>query len=454
MSVRTRIQTFTTLLLIVIMIIVNISIYMLFKNLLLTNDLDATEIQRNQTAEGIHSLSNSETNDMNRFLRAYLPTNGMIRIIREQEDKLLYTVTKDSAYSELPVEYSNSQKEELLFFKGSTYTVTKMPVIWHDGTVVMLEVVDNVNSTMEILAVLRILLIAASIIVVVPTFLAGKVLSRVILNPIQQLILTMENIQTEGKFHKIPLKGEKKDELYKLKHTFNHMISILERQFEKQKQFVSDASHELKTPLTVIESYSKMLKRWGKNREDVLEESIEAIYSEAIHMKNMTNQLLDLANADGNWMMNMEYIDLYDLCSDIARKMKTTNNRSIHVNSIHQNDVLFGDMMKIKQLLYILIDNGFKYGADEMTISLSVNEKELKMDVSDNGVGISSQDLPFIFDRFYRIDKARTREVGGIGLGLAIAKEIMHAHDGLIETVSKRNEGTTFTCIFPRREGR
>ncbi|KAB7671109.1 sensor histidine kinase [Bacillus sp. B1-b2] len=450
MSVRVRIQTFTTIMLIVIMIIVNISIYLLFQNLLYSNDLEITELERNQTAEGIHSLSNTEVHDINRFLRAYLPSNGMIRIMKQEQ--ILYTVTKESSYADLPVEPTSSQSKRLLLHEDTMYAITSMPIIWQDGSVVTLEVTDNINSSKEILGILRLLLIAASVIIVVPTFLAGKVLSRVILNPIQQLILTMENIQKEGKFHQIPLQANKKDELEKLKSTFNHMIAILERQYEKQKQFVSDASHELKTPITVIESYSKMLKRWGKKREDVLEESIEAIYSESIHMKNMTNQLLELANADGNWSLNEEKVNLFELSSDIAKKMKMTSNRTIIVSSDNKDAIILADVLKMKQLLYILIDNGFKYGADQMAITLTSDSEELRMAVKDNGDGIALEELSHIFDRFYRVDKARTREVGGVGLGLAIAKEIMNAHNGEIQIDSKLEEGTTFTCIFSKEE--
>ncbi|HWJ78361.1 MAG TPA: ATP-binding protein [Niallia sp.] len=453
MSIKTRIQTFTTLLLIVIMILVHFSIYYLFKNLLIHNELEDSVTKRNQTAEGIHSIINMETKEINRFLGAYLPTDGMIRIVSEEENQLLYTVTKESTYANLPVNYSDSEEETIVTYDDELFAVTKMPVIWYDGTIVMLELTDNINHIKETMTVLRLLLLTASILIIVPTFLAGRVLSKVILNPIQQLNDTMESIQEEGKFHHIPLEGTKKDELYKLKNTFNHMISILESQYEKQKQFVSDASHELKTPLTVIESYSNMLKRWGKNREDVLEESIDAIYSEAIHMKNMTNQLLDLARADGNWHLTMERINLVELCNEVTRKMEKIDNRIIFVTWEKEASMVIGDVLKLKQLLYILIDNGFKYGANQMKIHILTKPQGIIMEVSDNGVGISDEDIPFIFDRFYRVDKARTRDVGGIGLGLALAKEIMLAHHGEISITSELHVGSTFTCFFPYKEG-
>lgn len=169
-------------------------------------------------------------------------------------------------------------------------------------------------------------------------------------------------------------------------------------------------------------------------------------------MKNMTNQLLELANADGNWSLNEEKVNLFELSSDIAKKMKMTSNRTIIVSSDNKDAIILADVLKMKQLLYILIDNGFKYGADQMAITLTSDSEELRMAVKDNGDGIALEELSHIFDRFYRVDKARTREVGGVGLGLAIAKEIMNAHNGEIQIDSKLEEGTTFTCIFSKEE--
>ena len=135
------------------------------------------------------------------------------------------------------------------------------------------------SATEEMLAVLRIVLIAVTIIAMIPVLISSTILSNFIARPIRWMINTMKEIQTSGQFKRLSLEEKSKDELVEMGKTFNHMIDLLQANFEKQEQFVSNASHELKTPLTVIESYASLLKRKGWQRPDLFDESIEAIHS-------------------------------------------------------------------------------------------------------------------------------------------------------------------------------
>lgn len=148
--------------------------------------------------------------------------------------------------------------------EGKLFAATTVPVIWTDGQVVSLQLVERLEHTEESLLLLRIILIAASAAVCIASFFAGSLLARHITNPIRQLVTTMKDIQREKAFKTISLEGQSHDELYQMGLTFNEMASMLKEHYDKQQQFVQDASHELKTPLTIIESYSNLMKRWGQ----------------------------------------------------------------------------------------------------------------------------------------------------------------------------------------------
>ncbi|TRZ38352.1 sensor histidine kinase [Niallia circulans] len=446
MKVRTRIQVFSTLLLVIMMICLNTTIYFVFQKEILRNETNETAAKLTQTAQNIQTAT-TETNQ-NALLRAFVPTEGMIRVI-DASNTVLFTSTKDSSYAELEHFYSEVQNEEVLKHDGITFSVTSMPVVWNNGNIVKLEMSENIDGSVGILQILQLILFIGTILIIVPTFLAGRVLSSFILTPIQSLIRTMEDIQANGSFQKLPLKEKSKDELYQLGSTFNKMISRLEIQYDKQKQFVYDASHELRTPLTVIESYANMLKRWGKNKPDALEEGIDAILSEAVRMKEMTNDMLDLAKADDLLELQMEEMNLWELCSQTAKNMEMATGRKVEVDASSKEVIVTADKQKMKQLLLIFIDNAFKYGADHVTIRAYIKDKTVFLQVADNGFGIAEDHKEHIFDRFFRADKARNREAGGAGLGLAIARQIVDAHSGEIEVESVLGEGSTFTCSFP-----
>jgi two-component system, OmpR family, sensor histidine kinase ArlS len=231
--------------------------------------------------------------------------------------------------------------------------------------------------------------------------------------------------------------------------TFNNMMDLLEENYKKQEQFVSDASHELKTPLTVIVSYANMLKRWGMKRPDILEEAIEAIHSESIRMKQLTEQMLLLAKGDTQWALKIEQIDIAAICRETSKYLQQTFQRkiSIHINTDHP--LIMADEKKIKQLLYILVDNAIKYSEKSIDISITRSSHFLFIAIADYGIGIPKEELERVYERFFRVDKARNRETGGSGLGLPIAKKIIAAHNGEMKIESEEGKGTTVTLKLP-----
>ena len=208
------------------------------------------------------------------------------------------------------MQFYTQEKIERIEYEGKHYAFKTIPIILQNGEVANLQVYNSIQMTVEDLAVLRFVLIIVTIIALIPVVLSSRILSNLITKPIISLIETMTDIRKSGQFKRIELEEGSKDELYEMRETFNHMIDLLETNFEKQDQFVANASHELRTPLTIIESYSSLLKRRGLNEPDLFHESIEAIHSESIRMKNMIEQLLLLAKHDAEWKIQKKSLTL------------------------------------------------------------------------------------------------------------------------------------------------
>ncbi|MDT8859746.1 HAMP domain-containing histidine kinase [Alkalihalobacillus sp. MEB130] len=450
MSISRRITLFSTVWLFVLLLLVNSGIYFLFEHITREAELSRVSAQAQSIAEVIRpdrGLTTGQTD----LLTAYVPGDGMIRIIREDGSEAT-TITKNPALRAIPRFFTNAQQSELVQHNGKPFAMARYPLIWNDGSVVTLEYSEQMDTFESTLAILRVVLIVASLLVIVPAFFAGRALSRVLLRPIQSLIHTMEGIRKSGTFQRIEVSNQSKDELDQMGETFNRMIELLETNYDKQQQFVSDASHELRTPLTVIESYARLLKRWGMSDPDRLKEAVDAIYDESQRMKGLTKQMLSLATGEPDKTVELQRVDLSTVSRETAKKLAQAYEREILVKA--QGDFfILGDEARIKQLLYILLENGLKYSSEALEMTLSHIDSDVKVDVTDYGIGIPEADLPHVFERFFRVDKTRSRQTGGSGLGLAIAKSIVEAHGGSISLTSQEEIGTTFVILLPALNG-
>lgn len=242
-------------------------------------------------------------------------------------------------------------------------------------------------------------------------------------------------------------------ELAGLETAVNKLMTRMRDSYRQQARFVSDASHELRTPISVIRGYADMLDRWGKTDEKILEESIEAIKDESESMQHLVEQLLFLARGDsGRTPLNLTDFDLSDMIKEVWEE-------SVMIDKTH--DYLFenggelpvrGDVSLIKQAARILIENASKYTPEggEIKLRSLVSDGHPAFSVQDSGIGISESDIPYIFDRFYRADDSRSKQTGGSGLGLAIAKWIVERHGGSFEIISRKDIGTRITVVLPQ----
>jgi len=449
MKLRSKINLYTSALFIVLLIIMNTSIYFAFSHLMKENELERTiaEVEKIVTdiREAADRIAPSE------LLRANVPVDGMILLLKED----LTTDGKITSPSEgklssrdnmfYPGEYS-----ELTMYEGTSYVFVSVPIVWLDGSVVNLQMTTSIESTNDMIHLLAIVLIFVTVIATIPTFVSSRILSNLIIQPIRSMINTMKDIQKSGQFKQLKLDDSTEGELVEMGETFNHMIDLLQTNFEKQEQFVSNASHELRTPLTIIENYADLLKRRGLERPDLFEESIDAIHSEAIRMREMTEQLLSIARQE-QWNIHTEQINIAQLVQETVKTFQTTYQREINFEGSYQI-ISYTDIQKLKQLLFIFLDNARKYSEDQITVRVGQTEKEMTIQIEDRGVGIPKEDLPKVFDRFYRVDQARSRKQGGTGLGLAMAKDIADALGARIEISSRENQGTVVTLFLPKEK--
>ena len=283
--------------------------------------------------------------------------------------------------------------------------------------------------------------------------LAGHFISRRILTPIREITWTARSIEVErlGRRLEVP---RARDELSELARTFNRMLDRLQEGFQQEQRFVSDASHELRTPLTVILGYSDMLSRWGREDKGILDEGITAIRSEAENMQQLIEKLLFLARADQKRQaVNKEEVDLAELLADTMEKMQTVTPS--HEVTLGRNDpaMVEADPVLLRQLLRIFLENSLKYtppgGHVHAYSVLAPNGATVTVTLSDDGIGIAPEHQARIFDRFYRVDSSRTKETGGSGLGLSIARWIAERHDIKISLQSAVDEGTTIMLTIP-----
>jgi signal transduction histidine kinase len=239
-----------------------------------------------------------------------------------------------------------------------------------------------------------------------------------------------------------------------LEDAINSLLERTRESYSQQIRFVSDASHELRTPIAVVKGYTDMLDRWGKKDEKILDESISAIKTETDHMNQLVEQLLFLARGDsGRTKLKVEEFSLSDMVREVYEESVMIDANHEWTISADSEITAKGDIAMLKQATRILVDNAAKYTPEGETIILKAmldKEKVPTIVVQDNGIGIAGQDMSHIFDRFYRSDPARGRQQGGTGLGLAIAKWIVDRHNGYFEVLSREEFGTRISIHLPQ----
>lgn len=289
---------------------------------------------------------------------------------------------------------------------------------------------------------------------IVAIILLGSRASRRLLAPIKTMTNAVREISLNQLDRRLEVRGSK-TELKDLAQTFNDMMDRIQKSVQQQNRFVSDASHELRTPISVIQGYTNLLARWGKDDRKVLEESISALQSEAESMNRLIENLLFLARDDsGTLEVTREQFNIKEIIDEILYETSLLETDHKILSEKREDLIVSADRKLIKEAVRILVDNSIKYTPSGGAIKLNcyMKNRQAIISVEDNGMGISKEDLPNIFTRFYRADESRAKENGGTGLGLAIAKLIIDSHQGRIRVWSEPGEGTIFRIQLPLGE--
>jgi heavy metal sensor kinase len=321
-------------------------------------------------------------------------------------------------------------------------------------TVVLMASLGEVDHELE---ELRTVLLTAVPVVLLLSGGLGYFLARKALAPMERLRRSTKEITAERLDRRLPVINPY-DELGRLTETFNAMIGRLERSFAEIRRFTADASHELRTPLTVIRTEAEVALAKPLSLAEH-QQLLGSILEECSRLTRLTDQLLALAREDARAAHQAwESVDLAALVGDVAETMRPLAEAKELRLRVEINGVapVSGNVARLREVFFNLLDNGIKYTpkGGEVEVRIDQNGPEAIVTVRDTGIGIPAEHVPHVFDRFYRVDKARSRAEGGTGLGLSIAQSTIVAHGGRIELTSAPDQGTTCTVRLPAESKR
>ncbi len=287
--------------------------------------------------------------------------------------------------------------------------------------------------------------------VIAITIVSGLSIAKKALNPITEITQTARRISAQNLSGRLSVSAAG-DELDLLSETLNEMIERLEASFERTRRFTADASHELRTPLTSMRGEAELALRAERAPEEY-KDTLGSILEEIDRLSSIVSDLLILSRSELRSDLSLEPVDLGDLLTDVHQHMRVlaeAQGLSLEAASFPSVEVL-GDRNRLTQLFMNLVDNAVKYSPNggAIRLELTPQENDAVVTIADSGIGIPQEDLPRIFDRFYRVDPARAKTITGNGLGLSICKWIVDSHGGSITAESTVGTGTTFTVRLP-----
>lgn len=483
MRLKNRLVLFSVIWMVGMIVLFNLFVYYYFVRISTRSEIEllwnrAQILLRNPMVKDPANWDNP------RLIEEALTSDSIIRIMDSRGNLRLQIQRDGELLARHPLKYRTTYHTTISHDNGTRLLFIQVP-IRHEGIQIgMLELGKRMrvleNYLSGLITALLLTTISAGIFAVFGSFLY----SMFIFKPVGQLLSTMRRIQQSGSFQR--LRGSfatRKDEFGQLGRAFNQMIDRLEENDRKQRQFVANASHEWRTPLTVIESYAQLLQRWGHEQEEIRQEAVQAILNETKRLRYLNQSLMKLAELDRS-MQDFRRIPLLPLAESVRQSLSQAFNREItldwshepeavsehdtskdsylpgakrflrgrrtapsshalekNVTYTHEGPSVWGDEVMLKQLLVILLDNALKFSKDPVHIQITERGHHVELRVADTGIGIPEEELSHIFERFYRVDPSRSRATGGAGLGLSIAMQIVRLHHGDITVESNATAG-------------
>ena len=462
-SIRSRLTAWYVTLLAIILILFSVLLnYFLAKRLHESVDNSLTVSATVVATSATMRLGNSPLPGLNQLFEQFMNQGNLNKFYRIYDGSgNVGSRSKNISASQFPL--SQGAYADALEGKNSYETFTvggqqpirviTMPILFEGKLINLVQVGTSLEAVQETLRNLKIFLFTAvpSVLILAALFL--RFMARRALKPISRIIDTAREIgQGQELSKRIPVL-KIKDELGQLALTFNEMMNRLENSFAQMRQFSSDASHELRTPLTVLKGQNELILSKQRKPEEY-QEVISSNLEEINYMSKVLEDLFVLSKSDEN-QVNLDYkpVDLRALVEEVCKHaeiLAEEKNIKIIIAFLEPIEIK-GDEVRLRQMVWNVLQNGIKYTQQggELKISLQNEGDFALLTIQDTGIGIPEEDLPLIFNRFYRVDKARTRDEGGSGLGLSICRQIAEAHKGKIEVESKLGVGTRFKIRLP-----
>jgi len=329
----------------------------------------------------------------------------------------------------------------------------KVPVIRRKAYGLMIQCATDIQAQVTLLENYKLILFLFIFSIMIISASGGFVIARKALSPIKEISDTIKGISESNLSERITIRNVPK-ELRELAASFNHTFARLEKSFKRQKQFVADASHELRTPLSVILSHSEIMLRKERSAKEY-KNAFSAIEEATGLMSEIVGKLLTLARLGTDKIeLKMEPINLNEVIRQAVKAATPlANQKGISINlPVNEQHVILGDRAALLELFVNVLDNAIKYNVPHGKIDIAIKKERsfIVIKIRDTGIGIPEKDLNRVFDRFYRVDKSRSKEIGGVGLGLSICNEIVKLHGGRIEIESKVGVGTTVYSYLKR----
>ena len=462
-SIRSRLTAWYVTLLAIILILFSVLLnYFLAKRLHESVDNSLTVSATVVATSATMRLGNSPLPGLNQLFEQFMNQGNLNKFYRIYDGSgNVGSRSKNISASQFPL--SQGAYADALEGKNSYETFTvggqqpirviTMPILFEGKLINLVQVGTSLEAVQETLRNLKIFLFTAVPSVLILAALFARFMARRALKPISRIIDTAREIgQGQELSKRIPVL-KIKDELGQLALTFNEMMNRLENSFAQMRQFSSDASHELRTPLTVLKGQNELILSKQRKPEEY-QEVISSNLEEINYMSKVLEDLFVLSKSDEN-QVNLDYkpVDLRALVEEVCKHaeiLAEEKNIKIIIAFLEPIEIK-GDEVRLRQMVWNVLQNGIKYTQQggELKISLQNEGDFALLTIQDTGIGIPEEDLPLIFNRFYRVDKARTRDEGGSGLGLSICRQIAEAHKGKIEVESKLGVGTRFKIRLP-----
>lgn len=459
MPIRYRLTLFNALVMGAILLVLGLSLFFLLRDALLSGVEDAARNRAVAVAREVEAGEDLDAGDAEE-----LTLDGVFVVVRDEEGRVLFsTVDLERGTDPIWKQALGSGRPEggaaeLSREEGPDY-VYAVPVSPSYGPARVVEAGKPYEPARETINTLTGVLAGGALAAFLLSVVGAYLLARAALSPVEAVTSAARGISAGDLGKRLPV-ARKRDEIGRLAATMNDLLDRLEAAFSRreealvrQRRFAADASHELRTPLTSISGHARMLDEWALDEDpERAKQSIGAIRREAGRMRGLVEALLALARGDEGAPMEVGRHDLAAVTEEAAQAARAAADGKVSVEYVsagHEVEAAF-DRGRVLQVASILLDNAVKYTPRGGSVTVTVEEKNDRavLEVSDTGVGIPEEQMSLIFERFYRADESR--ESGGAGLGLAIARQIAEAYGGKIEAKSTPGEGSTFTLSLPK----